>query len=140
MIVGMEGTVETPPIDQQLSGRRAAAAREWGLQGEVVLVGAGGLIPRPGRDDTTYRFEAHSEYFYLTDRNRPGGVLAFDPVEGWVDFVSPITDSERLWTGASAAEPEGPTTSDLEGWLAARSSRRMAWLGSAPTDAQFDAG
>jgi hypothetical protein len=57
------------------------------LQHEVVLVGAGELIPRPGRDDMTYRFEAHSEYFYLTDRNRPGGVLTFDPTEGWIDFV-----------------------------------------------------
>jgi hypothetical protein len=25
---------------------------------------------------------AHSEYFYLTDRERPGGVLAFDGHEG----------------------------------------------------------
>jgi Xaa-Pro aminopeptidase len=140
MIDGMEGRVETPVIDQQISRRRAALASEWGLQGEVVLVGAGEPIPRPGRDDMTYRFDPHSEYFYLTDRNRPGGVLAFDPTEGWIDFVAPITASERLWTGASAADPEGPTTDDLEGWLTARTGRRMAWLGSAPADAQFDAG
>ena len=140
MIDGMDGTVETPAIEQQLARRRSALRGEWGLQHEVVLVGAGELIPRPGRDDMTYRFEAHSEYFYLTDRNRPGGVLAFDPTEGWIDFVPPITESERLWTGASATEPEGPTTNDLEGWLAARSGRRAAWLGTAPADAQFDAG
>jgi Xaa-Pro aminopeptidase len=140
MIDGMDDTVETGAIDQQLTRRRSALRDEWGLRDEVVLVGAGELIPRPGRDDTTYRFEAHSEYFYLTDRNRPGGVLAFDPTEGWIDFVSPITASERLWTGAAAAEPEGLTTDDLEGWLAARSGQRTAWLGSAPADARFDAG
>jgi Xaa-Pro aminopeptidase len=140
MIDGMDGIVETSAIDQQLARRRSALRRQWGLQDEVVLVGAGEPIPRPGRDDMTYRFDAHSEYFYLTDRNRPGGVLAFDPTEGWIDFVSPINASERLWTGASATEPEGLTTADLDGWLAARTGRRIAWLGSAPADAQFDAG
>ena len=45
----------------------------------VVLIGAGTAVPVPGRGDRTYPFRAHSEYFYLTDRERPGGVLAFDP-------------------------------------------------------------
>ena len=66
----------------------------------------------------TYRFETHSEYYYLTDRNRPGGVLAFDPGEGWVDFVAPVTASDRLWSGVPAAESEALTTDDLEAWLA----------------------
>lgn len=74
----------------------------WGLADEVVLIGAGGLIARPGRDDVIYPFEAHSEYYYVTDRNRPGGVLAFDPGEGWVDFVAPITASDRLWSSAGS--------------------------------------
>jgi Xaa-Pro aminopeptidase len=136
----MDRTVATPSIDQQLLRRRAALADEWGLKDEVVLVGAGGPISRPGRDDTTYRFEPHSEYFYLTDRDRPGGVLAFDPTKGWVEFVPSITASERLWTGASAADVGGLTTEDLEGWLAARNGRRVAWLGSVPAGAHFDAG
>ena len=38
---------------------------------------------------------------YLTDRERPAGVLAFDPHEGWVDFVAPVTRDERLWEGAA---------------------------------------
>jgi Xaa-Pro aminopeptidase len=136
----VEHTVEIRTIGQQLLRRRAAVTDRWGLDDQVVLIGAGGLIPRPGRDDLTYPFEAHSEYFYLTDRNRPGGVLAFDPGEGWVDFISPVTASERLWSGASAAELEGRTTDELEGWLSARIGRRTAWLGSAPADAQFHAG
>ena len=55
-------------------GRRRLAPRD-----EIVLVGAGEPIHVPGRADITYPFVAHSEYYWLTDRNRPGGVLAFDP-------------------------------------------------------------
>jgi Xaa-Pro aminopeptidase len=115
-------------------------ADSWGLDDELVLIGAGAEISRPGRGDATYPFEAHSEYYYLTDRNRPGGVLAFDPRDGWVEFVPPITASDRLWSGAPPGEPQGPTTRDLEGWLAERAGRAVVWLGSAPADARFDAG
>ena len=80
-------------IEWQLSRRRIAAAAAWALTDEIVLVGAGEPIAVPGRGDITYPFRAHSEYFYLTDRNRPGGTLAFDPQEGWFDFVVPITAS-----------------------------------------------
>lgn len=117
-------------IEQQLSRRRHALERAWGLDDQVVLVGAGGPIPVPGRSDTTYPFRAHAEYVYLTDGNRPDGVLAFDPGEGWIDFVAPITESDRLWSGASPSDPPGPTTDDLDAWLAARSGRPMACLGS----------
>ena len=47
-------------------------AAEWGLIDEIVLIGAGDPIGVPGRGDRTYPFHAHSEYLYLTDRNRPG--------------------------------------------------------------------
>lgn len=126
-------------VARELRRRRAAVADAWGLQEEVVLIGAGAPVGRPGRDDLTYRFEAHSEYLYLTDRDRPGGVLAFDPQEGWVDFAAPITVADRLWSGAPAGEPEGPTTEALEGWLAQRRGRRTAWLGAPPPEAQQDA-
>ena len=125
-------------VEEQLHRRRAAAAARWGLHDEIVLVGAGEPVARPGRGDLTYPFEAHSEYYYLTDRNRPGGVLAFDPAAGWCDFTAPITASDRLWSGASAHEPEASTTDDLEGWLEARRGRRTAWLGAAPPDADGD--
>ena len=125
-------------VEEQLHRRRAAAARRWGLRDEIVLVGAGKPVARPGRGDLTYPFEAHSEYYYLTDRNRPGGVLAFDPAEGWRDFTAPITASDRLWSGAAAHEAGGSTTDDLEGWLEARRGRRTAWLGGAPADADGD--
>jgi hypothetical protein len=95
----VDSGIETPPIERQLLRRGTELAGHWCLHDEVVLIGAGEPIPRPGRDNATDPFEAHSEYYYLTDRNRPGGVLAFDPGEGWVDFVSPVTAAERLWSG-----------------------------------------
>jgi Xaa-Pro aminopeptidase len=116
-------------LPQQLERRRRAAAEAWSLSDELILVGAGARIPIPGRGDLTYPFRAHSEYVYLTDRERPGGVLAFDPLEGWVDFVAPVTRDERLWEGAPEGELEGVPVAALEGWLDDRSSRRTACLG-----------
>jgi Xaa-Pro aminopeptidase len=120
-------------LAQQLERRRQAAADAWDLSDELVLVGAGARIPMPGRADLTYRFRAHSEYLYLTDRERPGGVLAFDPHEGWVDFVAPVTSAERLWEGAPEGELEGVPLGALESWLEARKGRPAACLGE-PTD------
>jgi Xaa-Pro aminopeptidase len=109
--------------------RRAAAAAAWDVGDAVVLVAAGDEIPVPGRGDRTYPYRAHSEYLYLTDRERPGGVLAFDPGEGWVEFVVPVTAEELLWTGLEGDRegvPEGTRPRDeLEGWLAGRPARRL---------------
>lgn len=127
-------------VGQQLLRRRSALVDEWGLRDEVVLIGAGDPIPVPGRGDLTYPFQAHSEYYYLTDRNRPGGVLAFDPAEGWVDFAAPITATDRLWSGACGDEPDGSTTEELDGWLVSRAERSIAWLGTAPPGARSDGG
>ena len=111
----------------------------WNLTDEVVLIGAGELITVPGRGDRTYPFYAHSEYFYLTDRNRPDGVLAFDPGEGWLDFVTPITEEDRLWSGAPGDVRQGLTTAALADWLASRATRPTAWLGAEPPDARSSA-
>jgi Xaa-Pro aminopeptidase len=117
-------------IAEQLERRRAAAAAAWDLSGEIVLIGAGDPVPLPGRGDVTYPFRAHSEYLYLTDRERPGGVLAFDPLEGWVDFVAPVTPEERLWEGAPGDAQEGVPLPELAGWLARRRDRPVASLGA----------
>jgi Xaa-Pro aminopeptidase len=109
--------------------RRAAAAAAWDLDGAVVLVAAGDEIPVPGRGDRTYPYRAHSEYLYLTDRERPGGVLAFDPGEGWIEFVVPVTAAELLWTGLEGDRegvPDGTRPRDeLEAWVAGRPVRRL---------------
>jgi Xaa-Pro aminopeptidase len=118
-----------PDIAQQLERRRAAAADAWDVGDAVVLVSAGELIPVPGRGDRTYPFRSHSEYLYLTDRERPGGVLAFDADEGWVDFVVPVTAEELLWTGLEGDRegvPEGARpVAELGEWLGGREVRRL---------------
>src|SRR6185503_13468880 len=119
-----------PDVAAQLERRRRDVAERWGLTDEVVLVGAGSPIHVPGRADRTYPFRSHSEYLYLTDRERPEGVLAFDPAEGWEDFVAPVTRDERLWEGAPAGEIDGTPLPELEDWLAARSGRPVAVLGA----------
>ena len=117
-------------VAAQLERRRRAVAERWDLSDAVVLIGAGSRIHVPGRADLTYRFRSHSEYLYLTDRERPEGVLAFDPAEGWVDFVAPVTRAERLWEGAPDGEAEGTPLPELDDWLAARGGRRVACLGA----------
>ena len=116
-------------VGEQLERRRAAAADAWDVDDAVVLVEAGEEIPVPGRGDRTYPFRAHSEYLYLTDRERPRGVLAFDPGEGWVEFVKPVTAEELLWTGLEGDRegvPEGARPlDDLEDWLGDRPVRRL---------------
>jgi hypothetical protein len=66
-------------VAEYLERRRQATAAAWDLRDEVVLVAAGEPVPVPGRGDRTYPFRAHAEYLYLTDRERPGGVLCLDP-------------------------------------------------------------
>jgi Xaa-Pro aminopeptidase len=116
-------------IADELERRRAAAANAWNVHDAVVLVAAGDEIPLPGRGDRAYPFRAHSEYLYLTDRERPGGVLALDPGNGWVEFVVPVTAEELLWSGLEGDRegvPEGTRPLDeLEGWVRGRPVRRL---------------
>jgi Xaa-Pro aminopeptidase len=119
-----------PSIRQQLDRRRTALASEWNLERELVLVGAGEPVPVPGRGDRTYPFRSHSEYFYLTDRERPGGVLAFDPQGEWVDFVAPVTRDELLWAGGTTSTEDGVSLSKLDAWLGERRGRPIVNLGA----------
>ena len=132
----MTGELDSTDIATQLARRRAAAAAAWELRDELVLIGAGDPIHIPGRADITYPFVAHSEYYWLTDRNLPGGVLAFDPGEGWSHFSAPVTEADRLWSGAVAGEPDGPTSDELPAWLdSGDRATRAVWLGSPPAGA-----
>jgi Xaa-Pro aminopeptidase len=117
-------------IAEQIERRRRAVAERWDLDETVVVIGAGELIGVPGRGDMTYPYRAHSEYVYLTDRQRPGGALAFDTADGWTEFVVPVSRDERVWEGApDDLDGEAPIDG-LASWLAARSGRPVAWLGS----------
>jgi Xaa-Pro aminopeptidase len=127
-------------VQDQLERRRRAVAERWNLDSEVVLIGAGAPLHVPGRADRTYPFRSHSEYLYFTDSERPGGVLAYDPQEGWVDFVSPVTNEERLWSGGGdASEDGGVPVTELSAWLEQRQGRRIAVLGAPVDGAQSDA-
>lgn len=110
-----------------LEARQSAVAAHWNLTDEVVLVAAGEPIGKPGGADQTYPFLPHTEYFYLADRARPGSVMAFDPREGWVDFVPEISQAERVWEGGG--EEEGVPASRMPAWLEARRHRPLAVLG-----------
>jgi Xaa-Pro aminopeptidase len=145
MFVDGDERWQAQQVPRQVARRRSALTEIWDLSDQVVLIGAGSPVSIPGRGDRTYPFQAHSEYLYLTDRRRPGGVLAFDPVEGWVDFVVPVTRAERLWEGAEEGDPPGTIPIDeLPGWLAGRAGRPVGLLGESlaqapPRDAELSA-
>ncbi|MCK6460380.1 MAG: aminopeptidase P N-terminal domain-containing protein, partial [Planctomycetes bacterium] len=102
--------------------RCARAAKAWGLTREIVLVGSGEPVFLPGHQDQTYPFRAHAEYVWLTDREKPGCVLAYDPKEGWTDFLPAVTEAQRVWEGVEG-EGEGRPFGDLAKWLGKRRSR-----------------
>lgn len=124
-----------------LSPRRDAVAAAWSPGDGVVLVSGGEVVPIPGRGDQLYPFRPHPEYYYLTDRERPGSVLAFDPAGGWTDFVPGVTESERVWESVREVEPHEGTAPrpELEGWLEARRGRPVAVLGCPLPGVEADA-
>ena len=76
-----------------LDARRARTAAAWALNDEIVLIAAGEPIGIPGGADQTSPFLSHAEYFWHTDHEAVGAVLAFDPKSGWTDFV-PVTTED----------------------------------------------
>lgn len=127
-------------ISEQIERRRSAVASRWNLGDELILIGAGGQIAVPGRADHAYPYRPHSEYFYLTDRTGPDGVLAFERASGWTQFVRPLSASELLWSTPAVDELEldGRPIDELEHWLSRRPKSRIAWLGQRPSDANSD--
>ncbi|HEX5135683.1 MAG TPA: aminopeptidase P family protein [Planctomycetota bacterium] len=123
---------------EAIRNRRARAAKAWGLTREIVLVGSGEPVFLPGHQDQTYPFRAHAEYVWLTDREKPGCVLAYDPKEGWTDFVPAATEAQRVWEGASG-EGEGVPLDGLAKWLKKRRSRPLAVLGARVKGVRSDA-
>ncbi|MEO5988072.1 MAG: aminopeptidase P family protein [Candidatus Eisenbacteria bacterium] len=111
-----------------LARRRERVAALWALTDEIVLIGSGDPVSIPGGADQTYPFLAHAEYFYLAEHESPGSVLAFDPRQGWSDFVPETTVAERVWEGRGDAP--GAPLSHLPAWLAARRGRPVVNLGA----------
>jgi Xaa-Pro aminopeptidase len=137
-VYARDALAESPDaVTRAIDRRRRAVEAQWRAFDTVVLVGSGDPIPIPGRADRVYPFMAHSEYFYLTDRQRAGAVLAYDPEEGWTDFVPIASADERLWSGGVSEEPETPIT-ELAPWLKKRRGRPVAQLGVSMRDAPSD--
>jgi Xaa-Pro aminopeptidase len=119
------------PDIPNLAKRRARVANALQLTDEILLVGAGEPVPLPENTDQTYPFRSHTEYFYLTGMDSPGGVIAFDPQDRpgkrWVSFVPDVTEAERTWEGRT--QEVGKSLTALEGWLTARRGRPLVNLG-----------
>ncbi|MGE0495297.1 MAG: M24 family metallopeptidase [Vulcanimicrobiota bacterium] len=113
----------------EIRRRRERVARAWALDDELVLVEAGRPIGIPGGMDQVYRYRPHPDYYFLTEDRRPGGVLAFDPNEGWKHFLPRVTVAEQYWTGQ--VPHSYPDLDDLAQWLKQRSHRPLARLGVA---------
>ena len=128
---------------ESLAARRARVARSLPLDREVVLIGAGRPVPLPENTDQVYPFRAHTEYAYLAGLECPGGVLAYDPLEGpergWRSFVPEVTEDERVWEGREPW-PGGASMTALEPWLVLRANRPLVMLGQPLTGVPFDMG
>lgn len=121
-----------------LCARRDRAASAWCLSDEVVLIAAGEPIPKLGYGDQCHRFAPHPEYYYLTDRTRPGSVLAFDPHDGWCEFEPLVTEAETVWEGRDPA-PHGRPLAELADWCERRTGCSIANLGCPLNDVTGDA-
>jgi Xaa-Pro aminopeptidase len=107
--------------------RQQRAAAAFGTTDDIVLVGAGLPISIPGGADQTFPYKPHPEYFWLTGRHREGGVMAYDPREGWTLFETPLSVSEQIWGGSEVLV--GHPIEQLDEWLKSRSGRAVRWLG-----------
>ena len=120
--------------------RRRRVAKLLELRDEVLLIGAGEAVPLPEGSDQSYPFRAHSEYYYLTGTDQPGGVLAFDPKQpsskAWISFMPDVTEAEMMWEGRT--EVGGTPVSCLEAWLGSRRGRRIINLGAQLRGLRFD--
>jgi Xaa-Pro aminopeptidase len=127
---------------KHLEQRRANIARALALHDQILLIGAGEPIPLPEGSDQTYPFRAHSEYYYLTGIDSPGGVLAFDPrqhsARAWVSFAPEVTETEKTWEGK--AEAVGTPLARLEAWLGSRRGRPIITLGAQLRGVRSDEG
>ena len=120
-----------------LERRRLCASRALGDDSPIVLFGAGKPVQIPGGQDQTYPFIPYPEYFWLTGSRRWGGVLAYDPQDGWKHFVRPVSQNERLWEGG-VETAAGEDVAELPGWLERRSVRPVAVIGAAVDNVESD--
>lgn len=112
--------------------QRAANAQGEHARPPIAILAAGEPLAIPGQHDRTYPFMAHSHYYYLTEQQCPGAVLAIDLEDDahhpWQAFAPAVTQAQRTWEGD--ATWEGRPLPELAAWLAQRQGRTVATLGS----------
>ncbi len=133
--------MHAPTIDPAaLAARRARVATALELTDEILLVGAGEPVPLPEGTDQQYPYRAHTEYYYLSGLECPGGVVAYDPKQGgdkgWTSFVPDVTEAERVWEARE--QMPGESVSRLEPWLTRRRGRTVVNLGAALRGVRYD--
>lgn len=125
-----------------LLARRRRAAEALRQLDAVVLVGAGLPIGLPGGQDQTYDFLPHPDYRWLSGRDMPDGIMAWDSRDGdagWVDFVPEVSELERVWEGRQPVhDPHATPRGEFDAWLARRSGRSILALGVPPAGVAFD--
>ena len=105
---------------------------------QALLVFAGDPVQRPGGLDQCYPFIPHPDYYWISGFRRHSGVSAFCANEGWIDFVSPISNEERIWEGVAEAPAllsKGAVrdVGELTTWLDKNRFRETIRLGSSPS-------
>jgi len=119
-----------------IENRRRIASEAWDLKDELVLICAGNPISVPGGADQCFPYRPHPQYRWLTNRKREGGVLAFDPREGWTLFEPPVSVHEMVWGGGDP--PVGHPIEELKEWLGKRDGRKIAGIGCEDSTFQSD--
>ncbi len=121
-----------------VTARRERAAAAWQLRSELVIVPAGVPVPIAGTDQF-HEFHAHPEHYYLAGVADPGGLLVFDPAEGWTYFAPVVTPEEAVWTGPGRPLDEYAARTGLRdvrpvtefaSWLERNRGRTVALLGN----------
>lgn len=133
--MGLEGEVSAAWVVKKTSmsnvfeARRARAAAAWGVSDDVVLIHAGGLIGRPGMQDQCFPYRAHPHFRWLTGLSEREAVLAFDPHDGWTEFLPTIEPLDTVWEGRVSLG-RGVALETLPQWLDARKGRGLVHLGA----------
>lgn len=122
-------------VTQKRKARAAASLDKVLSKDDLLLVFSGEPITKPGGLDQTYDFLVHPEYYWLSGLQRPWGVLAYSPSDGWVDFVKATSKEEMVWEG-HATTFDAKDISELEPYLAKGKFKRTVLLGQ-PTPKQI---
>jgi hypothetical protein len=118
-------------IDEQLERRRAELAAAWSLTRRSCSSARARRSRCPAAGTVRTRSARTRSTCISPTASGRGGVLAFDPAEGWVDFVVPVSREEMLWEGASPDAAGGAPDAELGRWLEVRFGRPVARLGAA---------